>query len=307
MTARPAGRSRTNDRKAGRGLDIPLGTGGPDRFLAWLLAPMTYLAILAVAVALLVGDLLTHWDNAAAGVISVQVPPIGDRIATTARVGQIMDIIEEVDGVASVRALPPDETAELLEPWLGDAAILAELSLPVMLDVRADGPEAVDIAALTATMHEIDVEITVDDHGVWLDQILGAAETVGAIALASLGLVALAILASIVLAARAGFAIHRQTINILHLMGATDRYIARQFQRRMLSLTLRGALAGLVIAAITLIAVHYLVGPVRVPLTHAPTLGPLDWVLLCLVVPITVGVGWAVSRLTILASLSRLA
>ena len=298
--------SKSRDRKAGRGLDIPLGTGGPDRFLAWLLVPMTFLAILAIAVTLLVADLVAHWDNAAAGVISVQVPPVGDRIATTARVGQIMDMIEDINGVASVRALPPDETAALLEPWLGDAAILAELSLPVMLDVRATEPDAVDIGSLTATLQEIDPGIAVDDHGIWLDQLLGAAETVAALALASLVLTALAIFWSIMLAARAGFAIHRQTIGMLHLMGATDRYIARQFQRRMVRLSLRGAVGGLVMAVAALIAVTFLIGPVRVPLAQLPTLGPLDWVILCLVVPITVGVAWAVARLTILASLSRL-
>ena len=53
---------------------------------------------------------------------------------------------------------------------------------------------------------------------------------------------------------RAKLMIHRNEVETLHLIGASDEYIAQQFRRHTLRGTLRGALAGVLATLTVLIA-----------------------------------------------------
>ena len=57
-----------------------------------------------------------------------------------------------------------------------------------------------------------------------------------------------------IFAARAGLAANHEIVSVLHLVGATDGFIASEVQRRFFTLGLRGALIGLV-AAVAALAV----------------------------------------------------
>ena len=47
-------------------------------------------------------------------------------------------------------------------------------------------------------------------------------------------------------ATRGAMAANQTTIEVLHFIGATDRYIAEQFQRHFLTLGLKGGVVGIV-------------------------------------------------------------
>ncbi|MHA7872548.1 MAG: cell division FtsX domain-containing protein, partial [Hyphococcus sp.] len=55
-----------------------------------------------------------------------------------------------------------------------------------------------------------------------------------------------------VFAARAGLAANHEIVSVLHLVGATDDFIAAEVQRRFFILGLRGAIAGLLAALLAL-------------------------------------------------------
>lgn len=238
--------------RAGRGHVVPLGRDGADRYVPWILAPMVYLACLALAVALSTAALAERWDRGLSGAMTVELPgalPMDERPDTLAA---IMEILTAWPGVAGATVLDEDAMGRLLAPWLGPDANLGDLPVPVLIDVTLAEEPAVDPVALEAALAEAAPGALVDDHGQWRRDLLAVATTVKAAAAAFMLLAALSMMAAVVFATRAGFAIHRPVIDLLHLMGATDAYVARQFQGHALRLAIRGAVAGSLLAVVTL-------------------------------------------------------
>ncbi|MEO3434139.1 hypothetical protein [Inquilinus sp. CAU 1745] len=239
--------------RAGRAHVVPLGRDGADRYVPWILAPMVYLACLALAVALSTAALAERWDRGLSGAMTVELPgtlPADERPDTLAA---IMEILTAWPGVAGATVLDDDAIGRLLAPWLGPDANLGDLPVPVLIDVTLAGEPAVDPAALEAALAEAAPGALVDDHGQWRRDLLTVATTVKAVAAAFILLAALSMMAAVIFATRAGFAIHRPVIDLLHLMGATDSYVARQFQGHALRLAVRGAVAGTLLALATLV------------------------------------------------------
>jgi len=106
--------------------------------------------------------------------------------------------------------------------------------------------------------------------------------------------------------ARAGLAMHGQAIELLHLIGAHDAYIARQFQRHALALGLRGGAIGTLLAVATVVPIGYLFGR-----SHGGLLPSLSWLspewgMLLLLPLVTALVTMATARITVLGTLSRM-
>ncbi len=105
-----------------------------------------------------------------------------------------------------------------------------------------------DLDALRKSLTEVAPDAVLDDHGTWLQRFIGLAENVQLIAAGIVTLVGFATIAIVIFATRAGMAIHHSTIEILHLIGAKDSFIASQFQRHFFWLGLKGGLIGMGIA-----------------------------------------------------------
>jgi cell division transport system permease protein len=75
--------------------------------------------------------------------------------------------------------------------------------------------------------------------------------------MAVLGLVGAVTAATVVYATRTGMAVHREVIEVMHMIGATDDYIARQFASRAFTLAFKGGVAGLILTVPALAAVVF--------------------------------------------------
>ena len=140
--------------------------------------------------------------------------------------------------------LAPEETAKLLEPWLGNSVPIGSLPLPRLVDVRVDPHVAIDYATLRKQLDSIIPGAQLDNNSTWLAGVREFALRIEGVITAGVVVVTALIIAIIVFAARIGLAIHRSIIELLHLLGAQDAYIARQFQVHALGLGLRGGGVG---------------------------------------------------------------
>ncbi|MBM3558257.1 MAG: FtsX-like permease family protein, partial [Alphaproteobacteria bacterium] len=208
-------------------------------------------------------------------------------------------------GVAKAEALNRDSLAGLLEPWLGRGNVSADLPLPQLIDVDID-PGVVDLAELARRIESIGSGVHFDDHAVWTKELLVAARSIQALALMAAGLIGVAAVAIVVFATRAGFATHIEIVELLHLMGAQDRYIARQFQRHFRRLSFKGGVWGLVFGGVTLFGLGQLASEMRGPLLPHFSLGWWGWGALLLLPPIASLVATATARLTVMRALRRL-
>lgn len=234
--------------------DLVLSREPSARLVPWIIALMTYLACLMLAGSLLLSELLDQWSSGLTGTVTVQVMPVEGEAAGTIedRVDKLVGLLKRTDGVTTARAMPMAEIADLLEPWLGTAARLEELPLPRLIDVALDDASPPSLEALRTMLSNADPGAVLDDHGIWRKQLAGLIGALGAVAGVIVILAAVATAGIVIFATRSGMAAHQDVIEVLHLIGARDAFIARQFQNLALSQGLRGGLIGIALGGATL-------------------------------------------------------
>lgn len=290
----------------GRGhYDIPLRRDATGRFLPWIIALMVYLAALSLAAALMLSDLASRWDTGLGGSLAVQVSPLAGRDAQPldARVQAVLKALSDLPAVADARALTQAESRALLEPWLGDGALVAELPVPILIDVRlAPGADAAAVAKALARIPGTGVE----DPGAWLEDLRRLAASVQWVAAIVVLLIGGAAVAAVIFAASAGLAVHRAEVELLHVIGASDRYIAAQFQRHVVRLTILGGGAGLALALATLLGLDWVARGLDAAMLPRLTLTPTEWTLLLLVPLAAAALAALTARVTVMRALERL-
>ena len=240
--------------------DVPLDRDPSGRHLPWLVAIMVYLATLALVCAVELSRVAVRWDTGLSGRLTIQIPPPNDDEVTKPPGGQgalerVIALLLATPGIISAEVLEPDEIARLLEPWLGAAARSADLPMPTLIAVTVDRNSPPDLARLGREITAVAPGASIDDHQAWLGRLRAIVRSIGAVALLVVGLVTLSAVTIVVFATRMGLSVHSEVIELLHLIGALDSYVARQFQSHVLSLALRGGVFGLLMAVLTIFAV----------------------------------------------------
>lgn len=286
-------------------LDIPLAGDAAARFLPWLIGFMVYLAALGLALALLVVSAGERWRTTAAGTATVQIAPVNEgRDTRDERAKQALEILRATPGVASAQPVPERQVLALLRPWLGEDADATALPLPRVIDVTFQPANPPDTAALAARLGAVP-GVSLDDHGAWLARLAGLAGTIEGIALAIVALIFAAMIATVVFTTRTSLAIHREVVEVLHLIGARDGYIARQFELQALAHGIKGGAGGLILAAATLIALSTTAMHIDAPLLPRLTLRPIEWAAVVCVPLFATAIAMIAARITVLRTLAR--
>jgi cell division transport system permease protein len=280
-------------------LDLPFGRDATGRFLPWIIALMVYLAVLGGVGLMLLGDTLGEWDRSLSTTLTVQLPAdtSAGRIETT------VAALKQTKGVAEIHLLGADETARLIAPWLGPGVSADTLPLPHLIDLHLAPAAQVDLADLKQKLTEIDPGAELADHRSSLIELRGFAMKVEGIIGAGVAIVAVLLVLTVVFSARTGLAIHQPVVELLHLLGAPDRYIARQFQTHALWLGLRGGVIGGIAAAVTIVILGRAAGAISLPLPVAAP-GLLDWRPWALLILATIAAG-VVAMVTARATIAR--
>jgi cell division transport system permease protein len=197
--------------------------------MPWVIAILIALVVIAAAGGLALRNLAESARADLASAVTVQViEPNPDLRA--ARGAETVRLLQDMTLVRSVRLVPQEELAALLEPWLGPAATSGDVPIPVLVDVELVRRAApADIAAMTAALERKVPGARVDAQSDWLRPVYSALAALQWLALGLIGLVALATAAAVWLASRNALANHRETVEIIHLLGGTDRQITRIF------------------------------------------------------------------------------
>ncbi len=291
--------------------DLPLDRDALSRFLPWLIAFMVYLAILALAGMLVLNAIAGRWDKGITGTLTVQIPPAEGSPAEAAEADarnlrQALAILRGSAGVARAEVIDESHVMALLEPWLGPSLVAGELPLPRLIDVELKPGAAVDVGFLADKLGQAVPGVAVDDHRVWLDRLVRLIRTVEALAAAVLALIGLVTVGTVIFTTRTGLVIHHEAIEVLHLIGAQDTYVARQFASRALGLGLRGGLIGLALAVPTLLGIGTLAARMEAGLLPDLSLAPGHWVVLACLPLVVAGIAMLTARLTVLRTLSRM-
>jgi cell division transport system permease protein len=303
--------------------DLPLDRDAAAKFLPWILGFMVYLAALAVGTAMVVDRLSANWQSGLTGNLTVEVP-FTDDIGVAERsalLDQVIDLLSATPGVAGTTLLDDREIARLLEPWLGAEATELDIPLPAMIAVNLREDAVLDQAQLQRDLNAIQPGARVDDHAAWIADALSFLRGLKLLAALLTGLVLAATAMTIVFVTRTGLSIHRSVIEIVHLIGAPDAYIAQQFQAQSLRLGIVGGIVGTLLATGTLLGAEHLlqvtgsIGPASIGSggddLAAPGLAldlqllPWQWGVLGLLPFATALIAMVTARWTVLRSLAR--
>lgn len=287
--------------------DLPLASDASGRFVPWIVGFMVYLAALALAGALTLESVAQRWRAGITGTLTVQITPLDDQAERqAARVDRAVELLRGTDGVTGVELLGPEAMARLLSPWLGPDTAALDLPLPDLISVTLRPGARLDLAALSTALAAAVPGAEVDDHRRWLDDLAVFVRSVELLAAVVVSLVCLAAMLTVVFVTRTGLAVHRRVIEIVHLIGARDAYIAGQFQDHALRLGLIGGIAGSALAALTVIGLQRLFAGLDTPLLAGLGLGPAHWAVLAALPVAAALVAMVTARVTVLRSLSRM-
>jgi len=228
------------------------------RALIAVVAIMTFLASLTTGAVILVGQAAGEWQADVAREVTIQVVPAAGR-DTDATVAKAAEIARAFPGVADVRVFSKEESTKLLEPWLGSGLTLGDLPVPRLIVVRLGSGETVDMARLNRLLIDSAPGATLDDHRGWIDRMRAMAGSVVAGGVVILVLMLAATVLSVTFATRGAMATNKNVIEVLHLVGAKNDFIAGNFQRHFLVMGLQGGAIGGG-AAVLLFALAALIG-----------------------------------------------
>jgi len=280
-----------------RRAELPLGGDATRRFIPLIVGAMVYLAALALAGTFALDGTVQQWSDSLRGALTVQLPgvaqdPEGEE--ATARIDAAGGLLLETTGVLSASALPYAQSQA------------ADLPIPIIVDVSVDTGARINYEDLGQRLEEVVPGARINDNGVFLSRLVTLARAVQLVGLVVVFIVAVAAVSIVVFATRAGMTSHRDTIELLHLIGARDNYIARRFVTHALSYGLAGGLLGLALAVVTLAALALAARGVDQTLLPRLSLDLTAWVALLCVPIASALIAMITARVTVLRALRRL-
>jgi cell division transport system permease protein len=218
------------------------------RTLVLLIAIMTFLMGVTLGGVVLVQKSAIAWSSDVGREVTIQIRPMeGEVMESNLRTA--VALAQATPGVADARALTLDESQKLLEPWLGSGLDLSAIDIPRLVVVQLADPAEADIAKLQRDLTAVK-GATLDTHAAWRQQLNVMAGTIVASGLLVLALIVAATVLAIIFATRGTMASNREIVDVLHFIGASNSFIAGEFQGRFLTIGFRGGIVGGVAALV---------------------------------------------------------
>jgi cell division transport system permease protein len=283
---------------------IPEGRlSGP---MPWVIAIMLFLTLLVAAGGLTLAEAARQGGQNLARHVTVQIIEADPAQRATQRAA-VTRTLRKLDSIAEVKPVPDADVRALLEPWLGTGVIDVDVPGPALVDVRFGSvPTAETLTRLQSTLRSIAPNIRVDSHSSWMAPFFELMRALLWLAAAMFLLLLVATSAVVILAVRSTLNTHRETIEIMHMMGGTDVQAARLFQRRVALDALLGGIVGFIVAAVVIITVggrFAAVEPGLLSGAHFPYYG---WAVLALIPLAVMALAMLMARMTVISALKRI-
>ncbi len=290
---------RTDPRRRADYLGLREALG--DRLLPVLVAAMSFLAALAMAGALASATLAAHWQGDAAAELTIQVPQpqAPDAANNGPRLDAVLNALKATPEVADPQVMSAQSVSALISPWLGVDPAQIGLPLPAVISARWTGASPPD--ALGPALAQLSPGTLVQTGALWAGRVAALTTSLQACAAAILVIVALVAAAVVAVATRSGLAQRRETITLVHGLGALDGDIAGRFAARITLLTFAGSAAGAVLALPVLAWLAALAAPFAGPaqIGDVYNLPPALMFALPGLPAAAAAIGWGTAQLTV--------
>jgi cell division transport system permease protein len=203
---------------------------------------MSFLACLTIGAVSMIRTTASSWASQISREITIQIKP-DDTIDMEAKLTEARELALSFVGTRDGKVLDKEATARLLEPWLGTGLDIDELPVPRLVVITIDEQHPPDFAAMRAELQRKIPQAYLDDHRTWVDRLVSMARTTVFIGSGVLGLVFFAMVLTVIFATRG-------IVEVLHFVGAEASFVAQEFQKHFLIVSLKGSLTGAFLAAL---------------------------------------------------------
>lgn len=276
-------------------------------FLPWMSMLMSFIAVLVLAGGMITYTSLTRWQSAVLGSLTVQIPthdaqgsPRGEAVA--ADVEKALTLLRASPGITGATVLSDAQMSELMLPWLGAEAVVDELPLPKLIDVGTT-TDTLSVAQLRADLAEQVPTAVLENHRSLLAPLIQVARGVIKLIGFILLLLVLTVSFTVIYATQSSLSVHHPVIALVHMMGAADFYITRQYAFYNLRATFLGSLFGLVLALPLMAGAAALIRGATAEFSCA--LAPAQWGVLLAVPPAIALLAFFTTFKTVLSYLKR--
>ena len=292
------------------GPDLIPDSRGAGRFLPWVVAIMVFFAALAGLVGLVLHQATETWRDDLSNTITVEISDStvshdSKNEDASIIIAAAIQTLNDTPGVLEVRLLKNSEIVDLLQPWLGSSDILSELPLPYLIDVKLSPVQHPNLSKLEKHLNEIGPGIQIDDHKIHLGKLVRLSQSLQWTMIACLAMICFATCAVVIFGTKSAFSAHLEIVELLHIMGARDGYIARLFLWRAMVMGLQGGFIGLAVTAAAFFFLWYLIGDLEAPLLNNLILTPLCLLMLAALPFLAAFLTAVTARQTVLRELLR--
>ena len=263
--------------------ELPLQDDSSNLFLQIMISIAVFLFGVTLAGVLSINSMLATWNNSILGSLTVQVLPVNDvneekaKAQTLAQQEKAVELLTKKSEVERVTPLNDEQLQKLIQPWLGDGIDVKDLPMPRLIDVKLKKGAEVDFIKWADELAQTAPLASLDNHKLWLNKLIKFADGLKLLALTVLVLVVLITSGAIFYCTQTSLGLHKYIIEILHLMGAKDTYVAQQYAKRTAWLGLVGGIYGLVLAIPTIFIIAGLAQQIEGGIISEARLSFGDW------------------------------
>ena len=264
--------------------ELPLKGENTSLFLQIIISIAVFIFAITLSGVLSIDSMINNWNKSILGSLTVQIIPVNNanpekaRAETLAYEEKAVEFLKSVNGVLRVTPLNDNQLDELLRPWLGDEINISDLPTPRIIDVKISPDAKIDFLQLSKDLAIASPQASLDNHKLWLNKLISFADGLNTIASTILILVAAITSGAIFYTTQMSLGLHRNIIEILHIIGAKDAYIAQQYAKRMGFLGFIGGTFGLLFAVPSIFFISNLATAIEGGIISDATLSIFDWV-----------------------------
>jgi len=263
--------------------EVPLQDDNSNVFLQVMVCIAVFLFGVTLSGVLSINAMLSAWNDSILGALTVQIMPImeGNKDAAQAEMlrqqSKAVEFLEQWPGIEKAMPLSDKQLNRLIQPWLGDGIDVSDLPAPRLIDVKIRKGAQINFFKLAEQLAEEAPLASIDNHKLWLNKLIKFADSLKILAMIVLSLVVVVTSGAIFYCTRTSLGLHKYVIEILHLMGAKDTYVAQQYAYRTAFLGLKGGVWGLLLAIPTIFIIANLAKQIEGGIITEASLSMYDW------------------------------
>lgn len=295
-----------------RQYDLPLNKDKGNNFLMLLMGLMSLMGVLALSGSFALSAMKERWTSGLENKATIEIPAQDENgvllkpETIESLADKIVNRLQTRPDIISANRLSNNEISDLIAPWLGESdGALSQFPLPALITVEFHKNSNPDDIAQSIKNYAPTAKV--DRHQSWLSDVL---EFTGALKATAIGVTLIVLFTTIVSVAGAvqsRMAVYHEELELLHIMGAADKYITSQIQRYMFFICIKGAFIGTIAGILLVFIVSWFMGQTGETLIPDFSLSGQEWLLLCLLPVFVALIGMGTARQTTLRSLREMA